>query len=359
MLLEIYLYGGLCINMTKYPNREALRKAHDIYRDAMREFIFQYLEKRVKGETVNDLITRVLKREQHGLIDIKGISRIFSNSECWNKFFSQQFGHDRQFGQHRYDIGSVTSLIVMGRNKVSHPGSRDLDPDYTNTHLFLITEVLGEIGKTQAKYEVQDIWDDLCSDEPEEHPAEAENTDLNQRLEEISAQLEMVKTEKAEYGDKLRRLEAEKVEYEELLDAVEKEKIEIETQLGTAPTRLNEMKAENTGLKKQFLEIENRLQAVELESDEHIKTLTEQLVDSEERFKNSQKHLKTTHAVKTKLEQRLETTSTRLENVEGKLDDRKKDLARNLKQLKVVETENTKWLLPNNRSWLQISEGLR
>ena len=28
MLLEIYLYGGLCISMTKYPNREALRKAH-------------------------------------------------------------------------------------------------------------------------------------------------------------------------------------------------------------------------------------------------------------------------------------------------------------------------------------------
>jgi len=140
----------------------------------------------------------------------------------------------------------------------------------------------------------------------------------------------------------LRRLEAEKVEYEELLDAVEKEKIEIETQLGTAPTRLNEMKAENTGLKKQLLEIDNRLKAVELESDEHIKTLTEQLADSEERFKNSQKHLKTTNAVKTKLEQRLETTSTRLENVEGELDDCKKDLARNLKQLKVMETENTK-----------------
>ena len=342
MLLAIYLYGGLCISMTKYPNREALRKAHDIYRDAMREFICQSLENRVQDETVEDLIMRALNREQHSPIDIKGISRIFRNPECWDDFFSHKFGYDQRLGRNGYDIRGVTSVIVMGRNKVSHPGSRDLDPDYTNTHLFLITEVLGEIGKTQAKYEVQDIWDDLCSDEPEEHPVEVENTDLNQRLEEMSAQLEMVKTEKTEYEDKLRRLEAEKVEYEELLDAVEKEKIEIETQLGTAPTRLNEMKAENTGLKKQLLEIDNRLKAVELESDEHIKTLTEQLADSEERFKNSQKHLKTTNAVKTKLEQRLETTSTRLENVEGELDDCKKDLARNLKQLKVMETENTK-----------------
>lgn len=33
MLLEIDLYGGLGISMTKYLNREALRKAHDIYRE--------------------------------------------------------------------------------------------------------------------------------------------------------------------------------------------------------------------------------------------------------------------------------------------------------------------------------------
>lgn len=348
--------------MTKYPNREALRKAHDIYRDAMREFIYQYLEKRVKGETVNDLITRVLGREQHGPVDIKDISIkdisvIFRrNSECWNKFFSQQFGYDQQFGQHEYDITSVTALIVMGRNKVSHPGSRDLDPDYTNTHLFLITEVLGKIGKKQAKYEVQDIWDDLCSDDTEEHPTETENADLKERLAEMSAQLEMLKTEKAEYGEELKRLEEEKTEYAELLETVETEKIEIEKQLGTAPTRLNEMKAANTGLKKQLLETENRLKVVELESDEHIKTLTEQLADSEECFKNSQKQLKTTNVVKTKLEKRLGTMSTRLENVEAELDDRKKDLASALRQVDKAKPEQTEYLSAEERLARALTE---
>ena len=80
--------------MTKYPNREALRKVHDIYRDAMSEFIFQYLDKRVRNETVDDLIMRALNREQHRTIDIKDISVIFRDKECWNDFFFQQFRYD-------------------------------------------------------------------------------------------------------------------------------------------------------------------------------------------------------------------------------------------------------------------------
>ena len=189
--------------MTRYPNREALRKAHDIYRDAMREFIFQYLEKRVKNETVGDLIMRVLNRKQPRTIDIKGISLIFRNSECW-KFFSQQFGYDQLLGRHEYDIRSVTSLIVMGRNKVSHPGSKDLDFEYTCTHLFLIAEGLGEIGKIQAKREVKDISDELCYDNTEERimdltkeldAAKAENAELKERLAETEDHPRTVESE--------------------------------------------------------------------------------------------------------------------------------------------------------------------
>ena len=304
--------------MASYPNRDALRDAHDIYLNAMLPFITKNALDVIEGET-----------------DIDDIAHIISKD--WFDSFKQRFEDIDPY----YQARSAAWQVVESRNRASHP-PWDLDSEFTRTHLFLIANLLEKINRPEAKRKVEEIRDQLFSDEVEEHPTEAENADLNQRLEEMSAQLEMVKTEKAEYEDKSRQLEAEKVEYEELLDAVEKEKIEIETQLGTAPTRLNEMKAKNTGLKKQLLEIENRLKAVELESDEHIKTLTEQLADSEERFKNSQKHLKTTNAVKTKLEQRLETTSTRLENVAGELDDCKKDLARNLKQLKVVETENTK-----------------
>lgn len=326
--------------MTKYPNRTALYEAHNVYRDAMREFIPRCLKK-VQGTTPEKLISEILKWESidnpEAMIDINDFPRIIRDRNCWFDAFSQLFG-----SRGAPDVRSMTGLIANGRKFWAHPEKGDVDSEHTRTHLSLIADLLKAINELDARDEVEDIRDRLFSDEPEEHPAEVENADLNQRLEEMSDRLAVVETEKAEYKDKLRRLETEKVEYEELLDTVEKEKIEIETQLGTAPTRLNEMKAKNTGLKKQLLEIENRLKAVELESDEHIKTLTEQLADSEECFKNSQKQLKTTNVIKTKLEKRLDTTSTRLENVEAELDDRKKDLARNLKQLKVMETENTK-----------------
>ena len=270
------------INMTKYPNREALRKAHDIYRDAMREFICQYLANRVQDETVEDLIMRALNREEHELIDIKGISAIFKNRECWDDFFSHKFGYDQRLGRNGYDIRSVTSLIVMGRNKVSHPGSRDLDPDYTDTHLFLITEVLGEIGKTQAKYEVQDIWDDLCSDEPEEHPAKIEIANLKERLANTDDEL---KAEKEQHQDTQNKL-AE-------MEGMEEEWLEMEESRKAASKELTDTRAENTELKERLSETENRLKTVESESAECIKTLTERLrtvearkTGSEERPKN-------------------------------------------------------------------------
>ena len=49
--------------MKDYPNREALRKAHDIYRDAMREFIIRCL-KRIQGATVEELVRDSL--DDHG-----------------------------------------------------------------------------------------------------------------------------------------------------------------------------------------------------------------------------------------------------------------------------------------------------
>ena len=138
-----------------------------------------------------------------------------------------------------------------------------MDSARTQAALTYVAEVLGEIRKTKAKEAVEDIRDRLYSDEPEEHPAKAENTDLKERLAEMSDQLAAVKIEKAEYEDKLRRLEAEKVEYEELLDAMEKE---------------------NAELKERLSETENLLKTIELESDEHIETLTD-TPELEERYK--------------------------------------------------------------------------
>lgn len=258
--------------MMKYLNRAALYEAHNIYRDAMREFIIRCLKK-VRGERVEDLIRDSLPykeveqfkedlREHNGnieaAIDIKHFPYIIRKYWHRNRGFSQQFNSNSK-------IQYKTGTIVEGRNLWAHPGVEDLDPERTRAALTSVAEVLGEIGKTKAKEAVEDIRCRLFSDEPEEHRAEAENADLNQRLAEMSDRLEMMKTEKTEYEEELKRLEEEKTEYAELLDTVEKEKIEIEKQLGTALT----------ALKKQLSETENRPKVIELESGEHIKTLTD------------------------------------------------------------------------------------
>ena len=83
---------------------------------------------------------------------------------------------------------------MESRNRASHP-PWDLDPEFTRTHLFLIANLLEKINRPDAKRKVEDIRNRLFSHEVEEHSTEAENADLNQRLEEMSAQLEMMKTE--------------------------------------------------------------------------------------------------------------------------------------------------------------------
>lgn len=254
--------------MKDYPNEKALYNSHRKYLDAMREFIFSYLEKMAPGEA-EELIGLALNCQPSdnvmAAIDFGDIPYIFQN--YWDDFFKQRFGYNKQRNSEGYDIRSVTRLISKCRNRSwGHPGVGDLDPEFTRACLFLITDVLEEIGKWDAKQAVEDIRDRLFSDEPEEHPAKVENANLKECLAEISDRLAVVETEKAEYEEELKRLKVEKTEYAELLDTVEREKIEIE---------------------KQLSETENRLKAIELDSDEHIETLTD----------------------KTELEERYETTS--------------------------------------------------
>ena len=269
------------VNMKDYPNEEALRKAHRIYLDAMRGFIHKCLES-VLGTTPKELIMIALDCEPRDdlevEIEINNIPHLIR--EYWDDCFRQKF--DRS-----YDIRSAAGRIKDGRNFWAHPGIGDVDSESTRMHLSLVAEALDEINETKAKQAVEDIRDRLFSDEPEEHPAEVENADLKEHLAEMSAQLEMMKTEKAQYEEELKRLEVEKAEYAELLDTVEKEKIEIEKQLESVQTRLNELKAENAELKERLPETENRLKVIESEGDEHVETLTN----------------------KTALEERYETTS--------------------------------------------------
>ena len=239
--------------MTKYPNREALRKAHDIYRDAMRSFIIRCLRK-VQGERVEDLIQDALSYEEvehngniEAAIDINHFPHIIRKYWHRARGFSQQFNSNSK-------IQSKTGVIADGRNLWAHPGVEDLDAERTRADLTYVAEVLGEIKNQDAKREVEDIRDRLFSQEEEEHTAD------------VSDQLEVVR--------------AENTELKEQLNAASSRFKEVETEWITSEERLTDMsnllksvEAENADLKKRLLEKENRLQTVESESNERIKTL--------------------------------------------------------------------------------------
>jgi hypothetical protein len=265
--------------MKDYPNEEALRKAHRIYLDAMRGFIHRCLKK-VQGTTPTELIIRALDCELGDDIEVKievnNIPHLIR--EYWGDCFH------REFDQH-YDARSAAGRIKDGRNFWAHPGIEDVDSESTRMHLSLVAEALGEINKPEAKEAVETIRDQLFSDEPEEHPLEAENTALKENLTEITKQLDAAKAKKTESEKRVKTTS-------DRLEEVEAEWIACDERLTDKSNLLESTEAENTELKKRLSETENRLQAVESESAERIKTLTEQLRTAEAEKTESEEHLK-------------------------------------------------------------------
>ena len=256
--------------MKDYPNREALRKAHDIYRDVMRPFIVRCL-KRVQGEKVEDLIRDSLPYEEEerfeedlqkhnenieAAIDINHFPHIIRKYWHRNRAFSQQFNSNSK-------VQYKTGTIAEGRNLWAHPGVEDLDSDRTRADLTYVAEVLGEIKNPDAKREVEDIRDRLFSNEVEEHPLEAENAALKENLADITKQLEAAKAEKTELEKQVKttsdRLEEVEAEWEA-------EWIASEERLTDKSNLLESTAAENTELKKRLSETENRLKTVEAEN---------------------------------------------------------------------------------------------
>ena len=327
--------------MTKFPNQEGLNKALNIYRSAMRSFIVCCLEK-VHSKGVEELIVDSLnnkaanKFEQdlhlykgniEASIHINTFPHIIRNR--WEDIFEQQFNPYS-------NVRNVISLIVDGRNQCAHLDTEDLDLNYTWTYLFLISDVLSQINRPDAKREIQTILDELFPDDTDEH------------IVDMTRQLEAAKAEKTE-------LEKQVKTTSDRLGEVEAEWIASEERLTGKSNLLESAEAENTELKKRLSETENRLKTVESESDERIKILSGQLktvkvenTDLKERFKTipdqsqvekveraayqkgyraASKELTAVKMERSELEDRLEDTSTRLEKVKEKLADCKKCLA--------------------------------
>ena len=146
---------------TVRPNKDALSDAIDIYRDAMRPFILHRL-RRVPGTTVERAIDYALgdrrvdeinqkRRQGYGiedLIDVNDFPHLVQRH--WREVFSDAFGDDRT-------IQSELWLISRARNQVSHPGTQDLEAEYTGVHLYHIANILGSINAPEQKKAVEDI----------------------------------------------------------------------------------------------------------------------------------------------------------------------------------------------------------
>ena len=154
---------------TSRPNREALSKAVDIYRDAMRPFLLRAL-RRVQGGNVETVIRRSLPEKQaesltaeltkgsdlESALDVNYFPNLVGNHHNWRQVFSKEFNDDRK-------IQNALWLITDARNAVSHPGTQDLEDEYTRTHLYHIADVLGKINAPEQRREVEQIRDALVN----------------------------------------------------------------------------------------------------------------------------------------------------------------------------------------------------
>ena len=173
------------MNTINRPNRDALQKALDIYRDAMRPFLIRCL-RQVRGMNVQEVISRSLGNRRadeferalnrstgnvESAIDINDFPTLVSRN-WYRETFETKLNGDKTFQNQLW-------LITDARNHTVHPGTKDLDDDYTRTHLFLIADVLEKIGASDGKQIVQAIRDELFSDpiassQTEEAPPESE-----------------------------------------------------------------------------------------------------------------------------------------------------------------------------------------
>lgn len=161
---------------TNRLNRDALVRAIDIYRDAMRPFIVRQL-KRVPGASVEELIERGLGDRQadefyrrldenndiESAIDLNYFPKVIRDN--WRGAFSQQFSDD-------LSVQSTLWLIKTARDQIAHPGRQDIEAEYTRVHLYHIADLLGRINAPEEKQMVETIRDNLLTSPENEDQAD-------------------------------------------------------------------------------------------------------------------------------------------------------------------------------------------
>lgn len=302
------------MSKVEYPNRDALRKAHDIYLDTMCSFIIGCL-----GE---DIIESEL--DIAASIDFGNIPYLIR--EYWNDSFEERFKRYDPY----YEARSAIQLIVEGRNRASHP-PWDLDSDFTRTQLFLIAELLGKINKPNEQREVEDIRDKLFSDDTAERLAEleerlkdveGENAEYKKSLAGVEKHLETAKSEKLRY-------EKDNTTLSEQVDEKEKRVKKLSRQVKNAKTQ-NEKQKKNLAGTKQRLE----------ESETAQVNYKERLQTTSKELKDTKKELAAAAAEKTEHKNDLKTILKELESVKVERNIFEERLAAMLKLLAITTIRN-------------------
>ena len=151
--------------MMERPNRDALNRAVDVFRDVMRPFIVRHMrgafgdgaEAEIRSP-LNDAAWKAFQRlrrrgeEIEGAIDLNTVPFIIDHH--WKGVFASAFEYDRS-------SFNLIRVIVDARNASSHPGGKDLSVQYVESRLADVAEVLGRIGAEDEKRAVEGIRDGL------------------------------------------------------------------------------------------------------------------------------------------------------------------------------------------------------
>ncbi len=276
----------------KYPNRDALRQANDIYLDTMRLFISHYL-KQVPGETVEDLIGSALADEQadkfwekldedndiESAIDFSYFPLIVKKN--WliirnrrNYGFAQRFNEDMT-------VQSMLWLIKEGRNSCEHRGKKDLDSEFVRMNLFLIADVLGKINRLDEQREVEVIRDELFPDTAE-------------HLSAAKKRLKDLESEKSEAEKRLADMEPEKKKYEQKNAVLLKQVDDKENRRKKLEKQLKREKKLTDKYKKDIAGTKQRLEASETAQAEYknrLETKSKELKRTHAEWKETKEHL--------------------------------------------------------------------
>lgn len=308
------------MNINDYPNRDALRKANDIYLDAMRVFIVHNL-RQIPDYKVEHLIEQSLSDNQidnfyntldesdeiKSSIDFSYIPNIIRYH--WSNVFDKFFGND-------LNCQSMLWLIKMGRNKTEHRGTKDLEIELTRAHLFLIVNILEYIKKTEDKKKVEEIRDQLLNDK-----SSSEILLLTEKLTETEEKKNKYKNDLREAEKEIFELNTYKKEYDELNKTIENLKFDK----GKIEEKFKDSQEKNLKLRKDLKETEDAWKQTEqsltdtnakLDQEEEdnrvnlkcIDALNNKINDFINDLKLKDEKLKTTHDEKLKFEQDFNET---------------------------------------------------